>query len=45
LHQFEPYFEPETMGPAVTEVMASTEALLFGRRLADDGRRLAEPRR
>jgi hypothetical protein len=32
LHQFEPYFEPETMGPAVTEVMASTEALLFGRR-------------
>ncbi|HUE32812.1 MAG TPA: dihydrofolate reductase family protein [Mycobacterium sp.] len=27
-----PYFEPETMGPAVTETMASTEALLFGRR-------------
>jgi dihydrofolate reductase len=27
-----PYFEPETMGPAVTEVMAETEALLFGRR-------------
>jgi dihydrofolate reductase len=27
-----PYFEPETMGPAVTENMASTEALLFGRR-------------
>jgi dihydrofolate reductase len=27
-----PYFEPETMGPAVTETIASTEALLFGRR-------------
>jgi dihydrofolate reductase len=27
-----PYFEPETMGPAVTEVMANTEVLLFGRR-------------
>ncbi len=27
-----PYFEPETMGPAVTEAMASTAALLFGRR-------------
>src|SRR6516162_5209012 len=27
-----PYFEPETMGPAVSEVMADTEALLFGRR-------------
>ena len=27
-----PYFEPETMGPAVTEAMADTEALLFGRR-------------
>jgi dihydrofolate reductase len=27
-----PYFEPETMGPAVAEVMAGTEALLFGRR-------------
>jgi dihydrofolate reductase len=27
-----PYFEPETMGPAVTETMAETEALLFGRR-------------
>jgi dihydrofolate reductase len=26
------YFEPETMGPAVTEVLAGTEALLFGRR-------------
>lgn len=26
------YFEPETMGPAVTEAIASTEALLFGRR-------------
>ncbi|MGE2815297.1 dihydrofolate reductase family protein [Mycobacterium heidelbergense] len=27
-----PYFDPATMGPAVTETMASTEALLFGRR-------------
>jgi dihydrofolate reductase len=27
-----PYFEPETMGPAVAETMTSTEALLFGRR-------------
>jgi dihydrofolate reductase len=27
-----PYFEPETMGPAVTETMDDTEALLFGRR-------------
>jgi dihydrofolate reductase len=27
-----PYFEPDTMGPTVTETMASTEALLFGRR-------------
>jgi dihydrofolate reductase len=27
-----PYFEAETMGPAVTEAMAGTEALLFGRR-------------
>jgi dihydrofolate reductase len=27
-----PYFEPETMGPAVAETMAGTEALLFGRR-------------
>jgi dihydrofolate reductase len=27
-----PYFEPETMGPAVTETMDGTEALLFGRR-------------
>jgi dihydrofolate reductase len=26
------YFEPETMGPAVADVMAQTEALLFGRR-------------
>ena len=26
------YFEPETMGPAVNDVMAETEALLFGRR-------------
>jgi dihydrofolate reductase len=27
-----PYFDPDTMGPAVDEVMAATEALLFGRR-------------
>jgi dihydrofolate reductase len=27
-----PYFEPETMGPAVTETMDGTEVLLFGRR-------------
>ncbi|MFZ0906450.1 MAG: dihydrofolate reductase family protein [Mycobacterium sp.] len=27
-----PYFDPNTMGPAVAEVMAATEALLFGRR-------------
>lgn len=27
-----PFFEPETMGPAVSEAMADTEALLFGRR-------------
>lgn len=27
-----PYFDPETMGGAISEVMASTEALLFGRR-------------
>jgi dihydrofolate reductase len=27
-----PYFEPETMGPAVSETMDDTEALLFGRR-------------
>jgi dihydrofolate reductase len=26
------YFEPETMGPAVADVMAQTDALLFGRR-------------
>jgi len=26
------YFEPETMGPALSELMAETEALLFGRR-------------
>ena len=25
-----PFFEPETMGPAVNDVMAGTEALLFG---------------
>src|ERR1700758_1781499 len=27
-----PFFEPETMGPAVTETMDGTETLLFGRR-------------
>jgi dihydrofolate reductase len=27
-----PYFDPEVMGPAIDEVMARTEALLFGRR-------------
>ncbi len=27
-----PYFDPSTMGPAVGELMAATEALLFGRR-------------
>ena len=27
-----PYFDPATMGPAVSEIMAATEALLFGRR-------------
>jgi dihydrofolate reductase len=27
-----PFFEPQTMGPAVTETLAATEALLFGRR-------------
>lgn len=27
-----PYFDAETMGPAIDEVMDSTEALLFGRR-------------
>lgn len=27
-----PYFEPETMGPVIEEVMEGTEALLFGRR-------------
>ena len=26
------YFDPDTMGPAVGEIMAATEALLFGRR-------------
>ncbi|OBI43416.1 dihydrofolate reductase family protein [Mycobacterium sp. E796] len=26
------YFEPETMGPAVSELLAETDALLFGRR-------------
>jgi dihydrofolate reductase len=27
-----PYFDPDSMGPAVGEIMAATEALLFGRR-------------
>ena len=27
-----PYFDPEAMGPAIDEVMAQTDALLFGRR-------------
>src|SRR3954447_17049491 len=27
-----PYFDLETMGPAIDEVMSTTEALLFGRR-------------
>ncbi len=27
-----PFFDPDTMGPAVNEVMEATEALLFGRR-------------
>src|ERR1700687_2684779 len=27
-----PYFDPDTMGPAVGEIMAATEALLFGGR-------------
>lgn len=27
-----PFFEPETMGPAVSDLMAETDALLFGRR-------------
>src|SRR4051794_7288000 len=27
-----PYFDPETMGPAIGEAMDQTEALLFGRR-------------
>jgi dihydrofolate reductase len=27
-----PFFDPETMGPVLGEVMQSTEALLFGRR-------------
>ncbi|ORW95884.1 deaminase [Mycobacterium sp. IEC1808] len=27
-----PYFEPKTMGPAVSELLAETDALLFGRR-------------
>jgi hypothetical protein len=34
------FFEPETMGPAITETMANTEALLFGR---PPGRRWPPP--
>jgi dihydrofolate reductase len=30
-----PYFDPEAMGPVLGEVMAQTEALLFGRRTWD----------
>jgi dihydrofolate reductase len=30
-----PFFDPETMGPVLGEVMAQTEALLFGRRTWD----------
>jgi dihydrofolate reductase len=30
-----PYFDPETMGAAIGELMARTEALLFGRRTWD----------
>jgi hypothetical protein len=33
-----PYFDPDTVGPAIDDIMAATEALLFGRRLAGDGR-------
>src|SRR5882724_9361279 len=28
----QPYFDPEVMGPAIGEVMARTDALLYGRR-------------
>src|SRR4051794_29722316 len=30
-----PYFDPETMGPAIGELMEQSEALLFGRRTWD----------
>src|SRR3989442_2480452 len=30
-----PFFDPETMGPVIGEVMAQTEVLLFGRRTWD----------
>ncbi|MDQ6927481.1 MAG: dihydrofolate reductase family protein [Actinomycetota bacterium] len=30
-----PFFDPDTMGPAIGEVMAQTDALLFGRRTWD----------
>jgi dihydrofolate reductase len=30
-----PFFDPETMGPVIGEVMAQSEALLFGRRTWD----------
>jgi hypothetical protein len=28
-----PFFDPQTMGPAVSDAMEATDALLFGRRL------------
>src|ERR1700722_17653048 len=41
----QPYFEPETMGPAVAEVMAATDALPFGRRTWQTGLSAAARRR
>lgn len=43
-----PFFDPETMGPLLDEVMQTTEALLFGRRtwqVMAGAWRLAGPRR
>jgi hypothetical protein len=40
LNYFEPYFEPETMGPAVTEAMA---AQLIEHDLVDEYRLMIEP--
>ncbi len=40
-----PYFDPEVMGGFIDEAVQEMQALLFGRRTADDGRRLARPRR